>query len=355
MTKDYSPFTPGIPVPFEFFMGRLAELQALTGKGKAALSGRIERVFVSGPRGIGKSSFCRVARQILAKEGVLGIHVFLGGAHTLEEMVRRTFDALLAETREISWFGKIKALFGRHIEEADILGLTIRFRADQQELNQLASSFAPALRKILQEVGNEAKGLFLILDDLNGLAPEAAFANWLKSLVDSIATSDHPLPLLLALVGLPERRSQLIQNQPSLDRVFDLIDILPLNEAETQQFYERAFASVGLQVQPDAHSILYQFSGGFPVLMHEIGDATFKIDDDQKISGNDAMSGVAQAAEIVGRKYLEAQVFDAIRSQRYRSILRHLARQSDSTGFKRQDIVQNLRGDEVKVLDNFLH
>ncbi|MDZ7361273.1 MAG: ATP-binding protein [candidate division KSB1 bacterium] len=356
MTKEYSPFTPGIPVPFEFFMGRLAELQTLTQKGKAALIGRrIERVFVSGPRGIGKSSFCRVARQMLAKEGMLGIHVFLGGANTLEEMVRRTFDALLAETRERSWFDKIKALFGRHIEEADVLGLTIRFRASEPELNQLASDFAPALRKILQEAGNETKGLFLILDDLNGLAPEAVFANWLKSFVDSIAPSDHPLPILLALVGLPERRLQFIQNQPSLDRVFDLVDILPLNEAETRQFYERAFAAVGAKIQPQAYSILYQFSGGFPVLMHEIGDATFKLDEDQKISSDDAIKGVAQAAEIVGRKYLDARVFDAIRSQRYRSILRQLAQQSDPTGFKRQDVVQNLRGDEVKVLDNFLH
>jgi len=355
MTKDYSPFTPGIPVPIEFFMGRLAELQTLTGKGKAALTGRIERVFVSGPRGIGKSSFCRVARQILVKEGLLGIHVYLGGAHTLEEMVRRTFDALLAATHDRSWFDKIKAIFGRHIEEADILGLTIRFRASEPELSQLASNFAPALRKILQEAGNETKGLFLILDDLNGLAPEAAFANWLKSLVDSIATSDHPFPLLLALVGLPERRLQFIQNQPSLDRVFDLIDILPLNETETRQFYDRAFASVGVTVQPEAYTILYQFSGGFPVLMHEIGEAVFKIDADHEISKDDAIRGVEQAAEIVGRKYLEDQVFDAMRSSRYRSILRQLAQQSDPAGFKRQDIVQNLRGDEVKVLDNFLH
>jgi hypothetical protein len=355
MTKDYSPFTPGIPVPIEFFMGRLNELQALTGKCKAALSGRIERVFVSGARGIGKSSFCRVARRMLAKEGMLGIHVFLGGAHALEELVRRTFDALLAETRERSWFGKIKALFGRHIEEADLLGLTIRFRADERELGQLASNFVPALRKVLQEADNEVKGLFLILDDLNGLAPEAAFAHWLKSLVDSIATSDQPLPILPALVGLPERRLQLIQNQPSLDRAFDLIDILPLNEIETRQFFERALASVAMQVQAEADPILCQFSGGFPVLMHEIGDATFKIDQDQKISREDAIAGVSQAAEIVGRKYLEAQVFDAIRSQRYRNILRQLAGRSDPAGFKRQDITQNLRGDEVKVLDNFLH
>jgi hypothetical protein len=28
MTKDYSPFAPGIPIPIEIFMGRLPELQA---------------------------------------------------------------------------------------------------------------------------------------------------------------------------------------------------------------------------------------------------------------------------------------------------------------------------------------
>jgi len=64
---------------------------------------------------------------------------------------------------------------------------------------------------------------------------------------------------------------------------------------------------------------------------------------------------VLRAAEIVGRKYLEAQVFDAIRNPRFRSILQHLASQSDPSGFKRHDIVQNLSDDEIKALDNFLH
>ena len=46
----------------------------------------------------------------------------------------------------------------------------------------------------------------IILDDLNGLAESHEFANWLKSLVDEIATSGQRLPFLLVLVGLPERR-----------------------------------------------------------------------------------------------------------------------------------------------------
>jgi len=60
----------------------------------------------------------------------------------------------------------------------------------------------------------------LIFDDINGLASSAQFANWFKSLVDELATSSKPLPLSLALVGLSERRQQLIAVQPSLDRVF---------------------------------------------------------------------------------------------------------------------------------------
>ena len=117
----------------------------LLSKGEAALAGRIERVFVRGQRGIGKSSFCRVARHLLAKEGMLGVHVFLGGANSLEELMRRTMEALLTEANEHHWFARLRSFLGKHIEEADLFGLTIRFRAEPQELNQLAANFAPAL------------------------------------------------------------------------------------------------------------------------------------------------------------------------------------------------------------------
>lgn len=91
------------------------------------------------------------------------------------------------------------------------------------------------------------------------------------------------------------------------------------------------------------------------VLAHEIGDAVYKLDRDQRIDEDDAWDGVFMAADIVGRKHLEPGIFQAVRSNRYRSILRRIA----DTGpfdaqFKRSDLLARLRDDERRVLDTFL-
>ena len=49
MQKDISsPFTPGIPVPVDYFVGRETELQRLLDKVKDSTHGSIEVEFLSG-------------------------------------------------------------------------------------------------------------------------------------------------------------------------------------------------------------------------------------------------------------------------------------------------------------------
>lgn len=65
MTKEYSPFTPGVPVPIEFFVSREQEITELVGKvAKSVEMKTCERAFVIGERGIGKRSLCRMALRI---------------------------------------------------------------------------------------------------------------------------------------------------------------------------------------------------------------------------------------------------------------------------------------------------
>jgi hypothetical protein len=92
------------------------------------------------------------------------------------------------------------------------------------------------------------------------------------------------------------------------------------------------------------------------VLAHEIGDAVFNVDKDGKIDQSDATAGVIAAADIVGKKYLEPQVFRVLRSQKYRAILRKLAdsKSGFNMEFVRKDLLQRASTDEKRVLDNFL-
>jgi hypothetical protein len=356
MPKDTSsPFTPGFPVPVDFFVGRLAEIERLKKKVARAESGRLEVGYLVGERAIGKSSLASFIRFLAERENrMIGLHTFLGGVISLEGMVHRIFDRLLKESVGTSWHEKVRKFFGNHIREVDLFGINIEFEAPTQDLRHMVHDFAPALRSLVERVKDEKKGIVLVLDDFNGLATSLDFANWLKSLVDEIATSQKPLPLYLLLVGLEERRQELIKLQPSLARVFDLVEIGAWSSDETKSFYQKAFSRVGMEVEAQALKLLARFTGGLPVLAHEIGDAAFNLDDDGRIDGTDAMTAVIEAADIVGRKHLEPQVIKAIRSTHYRSILRKLTREPFMAEFERGEVMKSLSRDEGRVFDNFL-
>jgi len=354
--KDYTPFTPGVPVPIEFFTGRVPELKKIVETaGKSVANRSLERIFVMGERGIGKSSLCRMALVISEDQlGMLGLHVYLGGVTSLEEMARRIFERLLQKSRGKKWFGAVKAFLGNHIRQVGIFGFSLEFTASSNELKQSVSDFPYVLRNLLKKLENEAKGIIIVLDDLNGLANAPVFANWLKSFVDEVATSKEQLPLLLILSGLPERRRQLINHQPSLDRVFDIIHVKRFKESEVKEFFEKAFSKVGVRVKKEAMDLLCRFSGGHPVFMHEIGDAVFKIDQDNDIDNEDALHGIVRAAETIGAKYIEPKVLATIRSEKYRRILDKIVVDPLAHRFSKNELSKRISGDESKVLHNFL-
>jgi hypothetical protein len=269
-------------------------------------------------------------------------------------MARRVFDRLVKASADQTWHDKIREFFGNHIRQVGLFGVTVEFGPPERDLRRMVHDFAPAMRNLIQRLKGEKQAIFLVLDDINGLAESMDFANWLKSLVDEIATSSNPLPLCLVLVGLEERRQGLISLQPSLARVFDVIDIKIWTHGETTDFFRNAFSRVNIPVGERALSILTDFAGGLPVLAHEIGDATFKLDADGRIDEQDALQGVGLAADIVGRKHLEPQVFQAIRSARYRAILRKIAREPFEFAFTLRDVRPRLSQEEQKVFHNFL-
>ncbi|MGH9802042.1 MAG: hypothetical protein ACRD82_16895, partial [Blastocatellia bacterium] len=192
-------------------------------------------------------------------------------------------------------------------------------------------------------------------DDINGLASSVEFANWLKSTVDQIGTANEPIPVCMLFVGLEERRQNLIRSQPSLARVFDLIPISPWNEAETAKFYQQTFQKTAeVQIEDDALQLTINFTGGLPVIAHEIGDAIWRRVDSNTIHYAEAMQGILDAAEIIGLKFLEPQILQALRSKGYRSILRKLADTPFAFSFQRATLRAKLNSEESKKLDNFL-
>lgn len=355
MTKERSPFSPGRPVPVEFFVGRATEIERVLRSVKQVASGKQENLFLTGERGIGKSSLASFIRYLAEKRhDFLTAHAYIGGITTMPEVVKRIFEGLVQLSVDSPVFDKLKSVLGRHIREIDLFGVTVEFNMEPNELKLATSAFVPALDRIYERVRDEKKGLLLILDDINGITDTPAFSHFLKSVVDEIATRQRPLPLLLLLTGVPERREEMIEHQPSIGRIFDVIEIKPFSDTETENFYQLAFSKHNISVEPPAMKLLCRYSGGLPMLLHEVGDAVFWVDTDNRISSEDAVNGIVVAADIVGKKYLDRQVYSAIRSDRYRSILQKLVKPGLEMSFLRKDIAGKLTADEKRVLDNFL-
>jgi len=357
ITTKESPFTPGKPVQPEYFVARIKEIQRLERSVRQTVSGRNENIFITGQRGIGKSSLAMFIRYLAEKEhSLIGSHCFLGGVRSLDSMIGVTFQKLLQDCTDKSLFDKLRKILSSYITGLTLFGVGVEFTKDKGKLQTLADNFLPVLRKIYDEIKeNGKKGLTLILDDLNGISDVPQFSQFLKSFVDTLATSGKPLPILLILVGLPERRDELIKHQPSVARIFDVVNLPPMSNSESEDFFTNMFGGQNITVTSEALSLMVQLSGGFPMLMHEVGDAVFWHDTDSRITERDAKQGIMEAAQIIGKKYIDPEISKVLKSKTYASILWRIGKKLPlGATFQRQDLLKEASETQQRSLDNFL-
>ena len=140
-------------MPIESFVGRIREVELLSSLVKASVQGRFTIGFVSGERGIGKSSLASFVRHLSEHESqVAGCHVFLGGVEDLKEMLRRTFDRLLKESMDRPWHEQIKEFFGNHVRKVGLFGITLELNLKDSDLSHLANDFVPTVTRLLDSL-----------------------------------------------------------------------------------------------------------------------------------------------------------------------------------------------------------
>ena len=362
MTKDKSPFYPDQPVPVELFAGRIAQIERILIRGVGQVAaGKPVTMFVQGEYGIGKSSIAGfVQRHAETHCGLHSIYTSLGGAKNLDDVA---FSILQATLRSGAFdpkkSEKMRHWLAKYIGKQDMFGISINLDALRKDAPNLSNPFGileflSAAKVRLQEEG--VKGIFLVLDEINGISTTPEFAHFIKGLVDTNALSQEPLPLLLILCGVEERRREMIAQHEPVDRIFDVIDIEPMNKVELEDFFKRAFYSAQMEVTPEAMAYLVYFSAGFPKIMHLIGNNAYWTDKDGIIDEEDARQAIIFAADEVGKKYVDQQVYKALRSDDYHAILKKIAALTPSVAFsfKKSDVEAALTDTEKNKFHNFL-
>lgn len=354
--KGRSPFYPGQPVPIDFFTGRLTQINSISRSLHQTENGKPQAIFLSGEYGIGKSSLAGFTKFIAEKNNnMIGIHVFLGGINKLEDLAAKTVETILREQIIKEKTGeKIKNALSKYLGKQELFGFSINFEALKSDSLNISKGFLPFLINLFEKVKEDnIKGIYLIFDEVNGITKNPNFAHFIKSLIDENALSKKPLPLMLMICGIEERRREMIQGHPPIERIFDIIDIEPMSNEEMREFFQKAFKSVNIEIDQDALELICHYASGFPKIMHIIGDILFWNDDDNRISLVEASQGIFQAAEEIGRKFVDAQVLKALHSKDYKSILGRVV-ETPVLKFKKIEIERKLSTAEKKKFHNFL-
>ena len=360
MNPDSSPFTPGQPVSAEFFTGRMEQVEELLTMVRMARTKGLQVGWISGERGMGKSSLASFIGYLAERdEKAVVAHVHLGGVRDLEGLVREAHLQLLKDNESKSWGKALWGAFGERVERVGLFGTEIKLKITQDELSATVSSFSDSLGHILKNAAKGRKVMVLIFDDINGLAENPDFSHWLKSMVDSEVTSGRDNRVCLIFAGLEERRQQMEKINPSVIRIFrPLIDIQPWIPEESMDFFESSFAKGNCVVEEDALEQLARYSGGLPIMAHELGHAIWEILENKEITDLDVLTGAITAAERIGGRFLKHNVIQALQSKHYRSILGKIAQDTHflEIEFSREQLhALPLTADEKKKLDNFIN
>jgi len=288
------------------------------------------------------------------KCGYLSVYVSGSNAHTIEEITRLIFEGILKETSKSSWFDRIKGLFGDNVAQIDLFGVALEFRPPPDKLKGLTGRFSEAISEIYNSIQPEQKGIFIILDDLDGLTKTSDFALWFKSFVDSTAIHFKNLPLCIMIIGVPEVRKELSDHQPSILRIFQVVEIEKLSNEEVSDFFIKTFKTKEISIEAPALKSMVLFSSGLPNIMQEIGSSVFRVIEKPILTLKEVHRGLSDATDIIGKKYLHPKVYDTLRSPRYFSILSKISAVEFHAPFKKSDVEKNLTDAERKIFHNFL-
>lgn len=365
--KLETPFLPDHPVPFDLFVGRADPLRRILERGARRVVGGVPTAcFIEGEYGIGKSSVALYAQwQAYREYGLVPVIARLGGAKTLDQVGEAILRAVVERyfnSPSGAW-EKTKDILTRYVGEQQLFGLTLRFDALREDAPKLANPFGllgflKQIHQRLREADPKVRGITLVLDELNGIAADLDFAHFLKGFWESNSPVDPKapaLPLLLILCGVPERRGDLIRNHQPVERIFDVVPIEPMLQGEVHDFYTKTFERVKMTVDDTAHYLLWVFTQGYPKIMHLLGDVVYRTDQDQVVDVDDVVEAARETAEEVGRRYVDQQVYAALRSPDYQRILRKLgALSTTELHFESAQLAAKLGDSEKRKLNNFL-
>ncbi len=350
-----SPFEPGRPVSPRKFKGRMNDTQKILRQiPRAIRDGMPEHFFIIGKKGMGKTSFVRyVASQAEDNFKMIPVYMRNEGGTTTEELIRELLESLFREINKESWGEKVIKLFVSNIKEIKLGGSGFSLKDHPEVVENIKKNFVDFMITLCNNL-QDKKGVFIVIDDINGLSDNLEFTNWYKGVMETLLFQEYYVPAVFTLISYPNEFDNLANINESFARMFKLIEIDKLDNDDITDFFISSFEDTGIIFENNnvLNDMVY-FSWGMPLIMQQIGDSVFwKAQDDLLINNEVALLGIVEAAEELGNKQIRNKI-NKIRSEHYEKILLKIG-DHKLMAFKKSEVKSFLSTDENRVFNDFL-
>jgi hypothetical protein len=155
---------------------------------------------------------------------------------------------------------------------------------------------------------------------------------------------------MFLLLGLPWLPTKLANDDPSVVRMFEHVELDLMSEAESEQIITKALGGLQVSITPQVLEELIHWSEGHPYFLQQMCFDTFATDKDGNLDIDDFMAGVALSMRQFGRMFFGKLVRD-LEGTEGQQIVEVLAMEDSADGLSNIELQQRTK---VRKLDQLL-
>ena len=317
-------------------------------------NGNPQHLLLTGERGIGKSSLLfyadLVARGEIKSGGLkfnfLTISTDLAGISSQVGLIKQVARELRSKLRQHQSLQDKARKVWDFLAGWEVLGVKYNGRESELDPDELLDELVRITGELVD--GAEFDGVAFLLDEADSAPASARLGEFVKIFTERLSKRGQSR-LLLVLAGQSLIVNRLRESHESSLRVFQIVEMHPLEQAEREQVVNRGLEianeknTARTTISSDALELIASLSEGYPHFVQQFSFSAFHADSDDLIDSDDVSSGAFSengAITQLGAKYFSQMYFSKILSAEYRKVLDYMANHGDQW-VSRKDIVAN--------------
>src|SRR3978361_365698 len=242
-----NPFRPGSVISPGMFVGRIEEIEVVEQSLLQTRDGNPQHFIIEGERGIGKSSLCLWV-DYLAKGDItyddnnrlsfIVVNIELHGSMAYDDII----DAILPELkRQISTRQALVEACKNawdFLSRFQIAGVKYDRPQSATTNNQRLDELTEVLVNLIEEAAGAIEGVLILIDEADRPPSEAHLGQLCKLLTERLSRRRCER-ICIGLSGLPDLMQKLKESHESSLRIFNILELRPLEFAERMTVIDR--------------------------------------------------------------------------------------------------------------------